>query len=102
MHVFTRPSQQLRRKVRAATLRSLHQTSLYKRLILLAKEKGACIAEMDKALHIRLMHNPADDTNLLKLYSHTASFTMAKSPIDMGTLQRTNAHSATSLTRALT
>jgi len=34
MHAFTRPSKQLRRKVRHALLRNLHYTSLYRRLIL--------------------------------------------------------------------
>jgi hypothetical protein len=37
MNTFTRPSHQLRQKVRAATLRSLHHTSIYKRLVLTAK-----------------------------------------------------------------
>jgi len=66
MHAFMRPSQKLRYKVRAATLRSLHHISLYKRLILLAKYKGARIAETGTALHIRLVENPAGGTNLLK------------------------------------
>jgi hypothetical protein len=43
MLVFTRPSQQLRQKVITATLRSLHHTSLYKRLVLHSKDNGACI-----------------------------------------------------------
>jgi len=34
MHAFTRPSHQLRQKVRAATLRSMHHTSIYMRLII--------------------------------------------------------------------
>jgi len=37
MQAFTRPSQQLRQKVRAATLRSLHHTSIYRRIITQAK-----------------------------------------------------------------
>jgi hypothetical protein len=37
IHAFTRPSQQLRQKFRAATLRSLHHTSIYRRLIIQAK-----------------------------------------------------------------
>jgi len=66
MQAFARRSQQLRHKVRATTLRSLHQASLYMRLILLAKEKGAYRAETGKALHIRLVENPAVGTYLLK------------------------------------
>ncbi len=41
MHAFTRPSMQLRRQVRAVTLRSKHHTSLYRRLIFQAKASGA-------------------------------------------------------------
>ena len=41
MYAFTHPSKQLRQKVRTATLRSLHHTSLYKRLIITAKARGA-------------------------------------------------------------
>ena len=41
MHAFTRPSSQLRLKVRDALLRSLHHSSLYRRLIVAIKEKGA-------------------------------------------------------------
>ena len=66
MHAFTRPSHQLRQKVRAATLRSMHHTSLYRRLILHAKTNGAHTANTGKALHTRLRDNPAEGTNLLK------------------------------------
>jgi hypothetical protein len=48
MHAFTIPYQQLRHKMRAAILRSLHQTPLYTRLILLAKAYGADVAEKAK------------------------------------------------------
>ncbi len=41
IHAFTRPSMQLRRQIRAATLRSMHHTSLYMRLIMQAKATGA-------------------------------------------------------------
>jgi len=41
MHAFAPPSHQLRQKIRAATLRSLHHTSLYMRLILQARTQGA-------------------------------------------------------------
>jgi len=66
MHAFTRPSQQLRHKVRAATLRSLHQPSLYMRLILLAKAKGAGTTETCKALQKKLVENPSEGTRILK------------------------------------
>ncbi len=41
MHVFTRPFSKLRLKVRDALLSSLHHSSLYRRLIVVNKEKGA-------------------------------------------------------------
>ena len=66
MHAFTRPSQQLRHKARAATLRSQHQTFLYRTFILLAKANGADTAETGKALHKRLAENPAEGTKLFK------------------------------------
>ena len=66
MHAFTRPSHQLRKKVRAATLRSLHHTSLYRRLIIQARTNGAHTAATGKALHTRLRDNPKEGTNLLK------------------------------------
>jgi len=66
MQAFTRPSQQLCHKVRVTILRSLHQTSLYMRLILLAKENGVDIAEIGKAPHKRLVENLAEETKLLK------------------------------------
>ncbi len=41
MHAFTWPSSQLWLKVRDALLRSLHHSSLYRRLIVANIEKGA-------------------------------------------------------------
>ncbi len=41
MHAFTRPSNQLRLKVRDALLHSLHNSSLYIRIIVANNEKGA-------------------------------------------------------------
>ncbi len=66
MHAFTRPSMQLRQNVRDATLRSMHHTSLYRRLILQAKTTGARNAQTGASLHARLRTNPKEDTSLLK------------------------------------
>ena len=66
MHAFTRPSNQLRQKVKAATPRSLHHTSLYRRLVLTAKSKGARIAATGASLHTRLRENPREGSTLLK------------------------------------
>ena len=45
MHAFTRPSPQLRTKVRETLLRSLHHSSLYRRLIVASKEKGPALRQ---------------------------------------------------------
>jgi predicted outer membrane repeat protein len=66
MHASTRPSNQLRQKVRAATLRSLHHTSLYIRLVLKAKVQGARIDSTGDSLHTRLRENPREGSTLLK------------------------------------
>jgi len=66
MDAFTRPSHQPRQKVRAATLRSLHHTSIYMRLIIHAKKQGASIATTGTALHVRLQENSKKGTKLLK------------------------------------
>jgi hypothetical protein len=81
-------------------MRSLYQTSLYRRLILLAKEKGARIAETGKALRRRL----AKTQRKARAYSnsHMDNSTVANSPIDLGTLKRTSAHYVTSPTHAHT
>jgi hypothetical protein len=66
MHAFTRPSQQLRSKVRHALLRSLHYTSLYRRLILKNLEVGTnphCVRE---AIHRRLAASASEGSSLLK------------------------------------
>ena len=56
MHAFTRPSPQLRLKVREALLRSLHHSSLYMRLIIANKEKGARTKTVGRDLHKKLTH----------------------------------------------
>ena len=40
---------------------------MYRRLILLAREKGASIAETGKTLHKRLVENSTEGTSFLKL-----------------------------------
>ena len=66
MHAFTRPSSQLRLKVRDALLRSLHHSSLYRRLIVANKEKGARTKTVGQALHTKLTHSLWEGTSLLK------------------------------------
>ncbi len=51
MHAFTRPSQQLRHKVRHALLCSLHYTSFYRRLILKNIEVGTNTSCVGQAVH---------------------------------------------------
>ena len=68
MHAFTRPSQQVILKVRVdALLRSLHHSSLYRRLIVANKEKGARSNMLGQALHKKLTHSPWEGIPLLKL-----------------------------------
>ena len=69
MHAITRPSHQPRQKVKAATLRSMHHTSLYVRLILQAKTQGANTATTGISLHTRLRENAKEGTNILN-FSH--------------------------------
>ena len=66
MHAFTRPSHQLRQKVRAATLRSMRHTSIYMILILQAKTRGANTAATGTALQARLRESSKEGTDLLK------------------------------------
>jgi hypothetical protein len=67
MHAFTRPSPQLGTKVRDAFLRSLHHSSLYRRLIVASKENGVGTTTMGQALHKKLTHSPWEGTSLLKI-----------------------------------
>jgi hypothetical protein len=69
MHAFTRPSQQLRLKVRDAILRSLHHSSLYMRLVVANKEIGARSKAMGQVLHKQLTFSPWEGTTLLKFIS---------------------------------
>ena len=86
-HAFTRPSQQLRRKVGHALLRNLHYTSLYRRLILKNIEVGTNTHSVGKAIHRRLTANAWEGSTLLKfLYGQLYSGKLAKryghAPID--------------------
>ena len=47
-------------------LTSVHNTSLYRRLIIANKEKGGCINIVGRAIHIRLTSNPKEGTTLLQ------------------------------------
>jgi hypothetical protein len=66
MHAFTRPSQQLRLKVRHALLRSLHHTSLYRRLVVANKELGARLHTVGQPIHKRLNSVPNEGITLFK------------------------------------
>ena len=66
MHAFTKTSYQLRLKVRNATLRRLHHTSLYIRLLLKAKAQGARTITVSTAIHSHIRKSPKDGITLLK------------------------------------
>ena len=66
MHTSTRPSTQLRLKVRDVLLRIIHHSSLDRRLIVANKEKGARTKAVGQALDKRLTHSPWEGTSLLK------------------------------------
>jgi hypothetical protein len=66
MHAFTRPSPQLRLKVRNSLLLSLHYSSLYMRFIIANKEKGARTKIVGHALHTKLTHSPLEGKSLLE------------------------------------
>ena len=87
MHAFTRPSQQLRLKVRHALLRSLHYTSLYRRLLIANKLEGARLQTVGRAIHRKLNSNPKDGTTLLKfiygqLYNGKLAMKYGHAPTD--------------------
>jgi hypothetical protein len=79
MHAFTRPSQQLRLKVRQALLRSLHYSSLYRRLLVANQLKDARLQAVGRAIHKRLNSTPKEGTTLLKfIYGHLYNGKLAK------------------------
>jgi hypothetical protein len=79
MHASTRPSQQLRRKVRQALLRSLHYNSLYCRLIQKNIEDGTNTHYVGKPLHYRLTANAWEGSTQLKfIYGQLYNGELAK------------------------
>ena len=87
MHAFTHPTKQLRQKVRTATLRSLHHTSLYRRLILNAKARGARTANVGTALHSHIRNSPSEGITILKfiygqLYNGKLAYRYGLAPTD--------------------
>ncbi len=87
MHAFTHPSKQLRQQVRTATLKGLYHISLYRRLILTAKARGAHTANVGTALHSLIRNSPRDGIALLiliygQLYSGKFAYKYGLAPID--------------------
>jgi hypothetical protein len=87
MNAFTRPSQQLRFKVRHALLRNLHHTSLYRRLIVANKVMGARLHTVGRSIHKRLNSVPKEGITLLnfmcvQLYSGKLAKRYGHSPTD--------------------
>ncbi len=87
MHAFTRPSQQLRLKVRHALLRGLHYTSLYRRLLVANKLKGARLQMVGRAMHKNLNTTPMEGTNIRKfiygqLYNGKIAMRYGHAPTD--------------------
>jgi hypothetical protein len=74
MHAFTHSFKHLRQKVRTATLKSLYHTSLYRRLIIKAKARGARTVNVGTALHSRIRNSPREGIAILN--SYMANFTM--------------------------
>jgi hypothetical protein len=79
MHTFTHPSPHLRLKVRDALLCSLYNSSLYMRLIVAIKEKGARTKTLGHALKKNMLtYNPYEGTTLLKfVYGHLYNVKLA-------------------------
>jgi hypothetical protein len=66
MYAFTRPSDQLRDKLREATIRSLRHTSLYRRLILTVKQNGAKTPTLGRKLHTTVRTAPHAGIDIIK------------------------------------
>jgi hypothetical protein len=90
MYAFPHPSHQMRHKVRAATLRSMHHTFLYRRLILQARELwGAHRSDREGTAHAATEktqrgHQPP------KMCIRAAIYIMVNWPIDTDMHQRAN------------
>jgi len=79
MNAFTRPSQQLRVKVRHALLRNLHHTSQYRRTIVANKEMGARLHTVGHSIHKQLNSGPKEGITLLKfMYGQLYNCKLAK------------------------
>ena len=79
MHAITRPSSQFRRNVRGALLRCLHHSSLYRRLIVVSKERGARTKTVGLALYKKLTYSPWEGTSILKfVYGQLYTCKLAK------------------------
>jgi hypothetical protein len=79
MHAFTRPSQQLRNKVRHALIRSLHYSSLYRRLLVANKLKGARLQTAGRAIYKKLTSQSKEGITLLKfIYGQLYNRKLAK------------------------
>ena len=87
MHTFTRISNQTRLKDRNATLGSLHHTSLYRRLILKAKDLGGRTKTVGTAFHSYIGMSPRDGITILKflygqLYTGKLAYRYKLTPTD--------------------
>ena len=68
MHALTRLSQQVRLKAREALLCSLHNSSLYMRLVIANKEKEARAKVAEHAMHERLIDFPKEGINIPQMH----------------------------------
>ena len=66
IHAFTKTSNQLRLTVRNTTLRRLHHTSFYRRLIFKAKAQWARTNTVGMAVHSHIRKFPKDGITLIK------------------------------------
>ena len=87
MHAFTKPSNQLRLKVKSATLRSLHHTTLYKRLITNAKALGARTTAVGTSLHALIRDTQREGITILtflygQLYNGKLAYRYIHAPMD--------------------
>ncbi len=87
IHAFTTISSQLRLKLRNATLRNLHHTSLYRRLILKAKAQGTRTNTTGTEIHLHIRKSPKDGITQLefiyvKLYNGNLAYRYKLAPTD--------------------
>jgi len=84
-HSFAKPSNQLSGKVYSAILRSIHNTSLYMRLALVAKQHGRCRNRGGKPTHYTSLYAPPLKLAFMNLNLLTVNLTTASSFIVTGT-----------------